>query len=93
MHREVRLKIGLVFGGVLVAVLGVAVLGEIYLRWQGPGLDGVGVRYLYRWHSSAGYALSTGVDHDGKVSFDPEQVHGFRTHTNAYGFRSKPSHL
>ena len=84
-----RLKIGLAFVGVLVAVIGVAVVGEVYLRWQGPGLDGVGVRYLYRWHPSAGYALNFGVDHDGKMPFDPALVHGFPTHTNAYGFRSK----
>ncbi len=89
MHREMRLKIGLAFVGVLVAVFWVAVLGEVYLRWRGPGLDGVGVRYLYRWHPSAGYALNFGVNHDGKVPFDSEQVHGFPTHTNAYGFRSK----
>jgi hypothetical protein len=90
VHREGRLKIGLAFVGVMVAVLGIGVLGELYLRAQGPGLDGVGVRYLYRWHPSAGYALNAGVDHDGNIPFDSEAVHGFPTHTNAHGFRSKP---
>ena len=88
MNREVGIRIGLALGSSLIAVLGIALCGEVTLRVRGPGLDGVGVRYLYRWHASAGYALNPGIDHDGRTPFDPGRTHGFRTHTNAWGFRS-----
>ena len=89
MSRESRIRIGLLLGSCLCTFFAIALFGEAVLRMRGPGLDGVGVRYLYRWHPSAGYALSPGVHHDGRAPFDTGRVHGFRTHTNAFGFRSK----